>query len=128
LCRNRQAASNIPALRTFTCRSSDHNQEEMMRLSLFAAISAGLLAAACQVPNQQAGRPYVGPQTYGTNYSQARLTSDARNACSSYGLTAGSSYGLTAGSSRYNQCVQREIDARTYRAIDGYRDDVSFYR
>lgn len=91
-----------------------------MRLSFFAAISAGLLAAACQVPNQQAGRPYVGPQTYGTNYSQARLTSDARNACSSYGLTA--------GSSRYNQCVQREIDARTYRAIDGYRDDVSFYR
>lgn len=39
------------------------------------------------------------------DYAQARLTADARDACSSYGLEAGM---------RYDRCVAREIEARGY--------------
>ncbi len=69
------------------------------------------------------------------DYAQARLTADARDACTSYGLEAGM---------RYDRCVAREIEARghveagayptqTYRTdqygnrfdSEGYRVDAS---
>ncbi len=40
-------------------------------------------------------------------YTQARLTEDARDACYSYGLEP--------GSLRFNSCVSREVDSRAYR-------------
>ena len=40
------------------------------------------------------------------NYAEARLTADARDACSSYGLEPGM---------RYDRCVAREMEQRVYR-------------
>ena len=40
------------------------------------------------------------------NYAEARLTADARDACSSYGVEPGM---------RYDRCVAREIEQRVYR-------------
>jgi hypothetical protein len=72
------------------------------------------------------------------DYTEARLTNDARNACASYGLQPSSGW--------YGQCVSREVDARRYQGtsqstaayqvdqygnrIDaqGYRVDANGYR
>src|SRR5205085_9439597 len=51
------------------------------------------------------------------NYAEARLTSDARDACSSYGLEPGM---------RYDRCVAREIEQRGYR--DGTTHPTQMYR
>jgi hypothetical protein len=51
------------------------------------------------------------------NYAQARLTSDARDACSSYGLEPGM---------RYDRCVAREMEQRGYR--DGATHQGQMYR
>ena len=128
-----------------------------MRTHIFAAISLGLLAAACQSPSQQAR--YASPPapayahasseqvcteygfTAGTitfdrcvsqeraarahgrvsrDYSQTRLSEDARIACNSYGLQS--------GTGSYDQCVNREVEARRYQAsptASPYRIDQS---
>jgi hypothetical protein len=51
------------------------------------------------------------------NYAEARLNADARDACSSYGLEPGM---------RYDRCVAREIDHRSYR--DGDMQRPQMYR
>jgi hypothetical protein len=51
------------------------------------------------------------------NYAEARLTADARDACSSYGLEPGM---------RYDRCVAREIEQRSYR--DGASHPAPMYR
>ena len=72
------------------------------------------------------------------NYAEARLTADARDACSSYGVEPGM---------RYDRCVTREMEQRAYRAgasqpaqmyridqygnrvdSEGYRVDANVYR
>jgi hypothetical protein len=55
------------------------------------------------------------------SYAEARLTADARDACSSYGLEPGM---------RYDRCVAREIEQRVYRGgasqpAQVYRTDAS---
>ena len=74
------------------------------------------------------------------DYSEARLTDDARNACMSYGVLPSSGW--------YGQCVSREVDARRYQGTtqaatyrtyqtdqygnrvdaQGYRVDANGYR
>jgi hypothetical protein len=51
------------------------------------------------------------------NYTEARLSADAREACSSYGLEPGM---------RYDRCVAREIEHRGYR--DGATSQTQMYR
>jgi hypothetical protein len=51
------------------------------------------------------------------NYAEARLTADARDACSSYGLEPGM---------RYDRCVAREIEQRGYR--EGVAQPAQMYR
>jgi hypothetical protein len=51
------------------------------------------------------------------NYAEARLTADARDACSSYGLEPGM---------RYDRCVAREIENRGYR--EGASQPAPMYR
>jgi hypothetical protein len=51
------------------------------------------------------------------NYAEARLSADARDACSSYGVEPGM---------RYDRCVAREIEQRGYR--DGASRPAPMYR
>jgi len=50
-------------------------------------------------------------------YAEARLTADARDACSSYGVEPGM---------RYDRCVAREIEQRVYR--EGASQPAQMYR
>ena len=51
------------------------------------------------------------------NYAEARLTADARDACSSYGVEPGM---------RYDRCVTREMEQRAYR--EGAGQPAQMYR
>ena len=115
----------------------------MLNAKLLAAMSLGLIAAACSGPyDQQAPAP---------SYASRALTQSERN-CLDYGFAAGSGpynrcvqremrareagrvsrdyaearlvddsrnacsdYGLDRGTQRYDNCVAREVDARRYR-------------
>jgi len=111
-----------------------------MRIRALAALSVGLLAAACQNPSQPPAGTAAAPPTsseqacteygftpgtpafdrcatheraaraasrVGPDYSQERLSADARAACTSYGLQARTGH--------YDQCVNREVEARRYQ-------------
>jgi len=116
----------------------------MMNAKLLAAISLGLVTAACGAPSQQyqAAAPYTETRA---------VTASERN-CLDYGFTPGNmgydrcvqreqsarqagrmdrnyaegrlvedargacyDYGLERGTQRYDNCVTREVDARRYR-------------
>jgi len=115
----------------------------MFNPKLLAAMSVGLIAAACSGPyDQQAPAP---------SYASRALTQSERN-CLDYGFASGSGpydrcvqressaraagrvnrnyaearllddsrsacsdYGLDRGTQRYDNCVSREVDARRYR-------------
>jgi len=116
-----------------------------MRVRTLAAISLGLLSAACQGTYSQ-NAPGAAAPAYGNTYQSSSA------ACADYGFHAGttsfnqcvageqqaraagrvnrdyaaaqltadargacSSYGLAAGTASYDRCVSREVDARTYR-------------
>ena len=116
-----------------------------MRVRILAAISLGLLSAACQGTYSQ-NAPGAAAPAYGNTYQSSSA------ACADYGFRAGttsfnqcvareqqaraagrvnrdyaatqltadarsacSSYGLAAGTASYDRCVSREADARTYR-------------
>jgi hypothetical protein len=117
----------------------------MMNAKLLAAISLGLVTAACGAPYEQ--RQAVVP------YSETRVATASERNCLDYGFAAGSigydrcaqreqaarqagrmdrnyaegrlvndargacyDYGLERGTQRYDNCVTREVDARRYRA------------
>jgi hypothetical protein len=98
-----------------------------MRIQVLTATALGMLAAACQPAAQGIYLPPQSPSAtvYGTNYpsapyaardySEAGLTNEARNACTSYGLQP--SFGA------YDECVGRELDARRSQATGQYRAD-----
>jgi hypothetical protein len=116
-----------------------------MRIRILAAISLGLLSAACQDTYNQ-NSPGAAAPVYGSTYQSASA------ACADYGFRAGTtsfnqciareqqaratgrvdrdyaaaqltadarsacnSYGLAAGTASYDRCVSREVDARSYR-------------
>jgi len=117
----------------------------MLNPKLLAALSLGVLAAACAGPyDRQAPTP--------APYNSARAPTPSERNCIDYGFAAGSAafnrcvqrearareagrvnrdyaearllddsrnacqdYGLTVGTSRYDNCVAREADARRYR-------------
>jgi hypothetical protein len=116
-----------------------------MRVRILAAISLGLLSAACQGTYSQ-NAPGAAAPAYGNTYQSSSA------ACADYGFPAGttsfnqcvareqqaraagrvnrdyaatqltadarsacSSYGLAGGTASYDRCVSREVDARTYR-------------
>jgi len=115
-----------------------------MNVKLYTAISIGLLAAACQSPQQAR---HVTPVGYGASYPTSE------QACVDYGFSPGTagytscvsreraarvggrvsadyaevnltrdaqdacySYGLQPRTDRFDRCVGREIDARRYRS------------
>ncbi|MDP2333245.1 MAG: hypothetical protein Q8M19_21385 [Reyranella sp.] len=114
-----------------------------MRLHLLAAVSVGLLSAACSSPyenrnvsaatgtgiyasSNQACVDYgFVPNTAAysrcvTSEQQARLNYRATPGYAPSLIVSDSrnacySYGLTAGTASYDRCVARETDARTYR-------------
>ncbi len=116
----------------------------MMNAKLLAAISLGLVTAACGAPSQQ--RQAAMP------YTETRVATTSEHNCLDYGFTPGNAaydrcvqreqsarqagrmdrnyaegrlvedargacydYGLERGSQRYDNCVTREVDARRYR-------------
>ena len=118
----------------------------MMNAKLLAAISLGLVTAACGAPSQQR-------QVASVPYTETRLAGGSERNCLDYGFTPGNAgydrcvqreqrarqagrmdrnyaegrlvedargacydYGLERGTQRYDNCVTREVDARRYRA------------
>ncbi|MEI6203151.1 MAG: hypothetical protein WCP68_14480 [Enhydrobacter sp.] len=116
----------------------------MMNAKLLAAISLGLVTAACGAPYQQ--RQVAAP------YAEPRAATASERNCLDYGFTPGNmgydrcvqreqaarqagrmdrnyaegrlvddargacyDYGLERGTQRYDNCVTREVDARRYR-------------
>ena len=74
-----------------------------MNIRVFTAISAGLLAAACQSPNQQSASRYSTPASAPSAYGAAYPTSE--RACADFGFTP-----ATVG---FDRCVSRERTARS---------------
>lgn len=114
-----------------------------MRLHLLAAVSVGLLSAACSSPYENRNvSAATGTGIYASSNqacvdygfvpntaAYSRCVSSEQQARASYRATPGYapamisndarnacySYGLTVGSAPYDRCVAREVDARTYR-------------
>ena len=78
----------------------------MMNAKLLAAVSLGLVTAACGAPTQQ--RQVAVP------YTETRLATASERNCLDYGFTPGN-LGYDRCVQRYDNCVTREVDARRYR-------------
>jgi hypothetical protein len=74
-----------------------------VHIRLFATLSLGLIAAACQAPNQQDARRYapapLSPPPYSAGYSSSQ------QACADYGFTP--------GAASFDRCVSNEQAARS---------------